>query len=55
MRFRKQQDSTTVYEKISQILLVGEAVACRRPGAWVNKFESAWLEGIWFGRDSKTN
>ena len=38
----------------SPILLVGEAVACRRPGALVNKLESAWLEGIWLGRDSKT-
>ena len=28
------------------ILLVGEAVACRRPGALVNKLESAWLGGI---------
>ena len=37
------------------ILLVGEAVACRRPGALVNKLESAWLEGIWLGRDSKTD
>ena len=39
----------------SPILLVGEAVACRRPGALVNKLESAWLEGIWLGRDSKTD
>ena len=37
----------------SPILLVGE-VACKRPGALVNKLESAWLEGIWLGRDSKT-
>ena len=61
-RFHKRQDSTTTaYEKIrhmsyqSPILLVGEAVACRRPGALVNKLESAWLEGIWLGRDSKTD
>ena len=37
------------------ILLVGETVACRRPGALVNKLESAWLEGILLGRDSKTD
>ena len=61
-RFHKRQDSTTTAcEKIrhmsyqSPILLVGEAVACRRPGALVNKLESAWLEGIWLGRDSKTD
>ena len=61
-RFHKRQDSTTTaYEKIrhmsyqSPILLVGEAVACLRPGALVNKLESAWLEGIWLGRDSKTD
>ena len=61
-RFRKRQDSTTTaYEKIrhmsyqSPILLVGEAVACRRPGALVNNLESAWLEGMWLGRDSKTD
>ena len=61
-RSHKRQDSTTTaYEKIrhmsyqSPILLVGEAVACRRPGALVNKLESAWLEGIWLGRDSKTD
>ena len=34
-------------------LLVGEAVAWRRPGAPVNNLESAWLEGVWLGRDSK--
>ena len=52
-RFHKRQDSTTTaYEKIrhmsyqNPILLVGEAVACRRPGALVNKLESAWLKGI---------
>ena len=39
----------------SPILLVGEAVACRRPGALVNKLESAWLEGFWLGSDSKTD
>ena len=61
-RFHKRRDSTTAaYEKIRRmshqnaILLVGEAVACRRPGALVNKLESAWLEGIWLGRDSKTD
>ena len=61
-RFHKRHDSTTrAYEKIRHmdlpkpILLVGEAVACRRPGALVNKFESAWLEGIWLGRDTITD
>ena len=29
--------------------------ACRRPGALVNKLETAWLEGIWLGRDSETD
>ena len=59
--FHKRQDSTTTaYEEVrhssyqNPILLVGEEVACRRPGALVNKLESAWLEGIWLGRDSKT-
>ena len=37
------------------ILLVGEAVACRRPGALVNKLKAAWLESIWLGRESKTD
>ena len=58
-RFHKRHDSTTTtaYEKIrhmtyqNPILLVGEALACRRPGALVNKLESVWLEGIWLGRD----
>ena len=60
-RLHKRQDSTTAYEKIrhmsyqSPILLVGEAVAGRRPGALINRLESAWLEGIWLGRDSKTD
>ena len=54
-RFHKIQDSTTTMSYQSPILLVGEAVACRRPGALVNKLESAWLEGIWIGRDSKTD
>ena len=61
-RFHKRQDSTTTaFEKIrhmsyqSPVLLAGEAVACRRPGALVNKLDSAWLEGIWLGRDSKTD
>ena len=57
-----RQDSTTrAYEKFrlmsyqNPILLVGEAVACRRFGALLNKLESAWLESIWLGRDSKTD
>ena len=61
-RFHKGQDSTTpAYEKIrhtshqNPILLVGEAVACRRPGALVNKLEFAWLEDIWLARDNKTD
>ena len=61
-RFHKRQDSTTTAnEKIrhmsyqSPLLFVGEAVACRRPGALVNKLESTWFEGIWLGRDSKTD
>ena len=60
-RFHKQQDSTTACEKIrhmsyqSHILLVGEAVAGRRPGTLCSRRESAWFEGIWLGRDSKTD
>ena len=60
-RFHIGQDSTTAYEKIrhtshqNPILLVGEAVACRRPGGLVNKLEAAWLEGVWLGRHSKTD
>ena len=59
-RFHKRQDSTTTtaFEKIrhmsyqNPIVLVGEPVACRRPGALVHKLESAWFEGIWLGRNS---
>ena len=61
-RFNKRQGSTpTAHEKIrhmsyqNPILLVGEAVSCRRPGALVNKLESAWLEDVWLGRDSTTD
>ena len=56
-RFHKRQDSTTAYEKIrhmsyqSPISLVGEAVAGRQPGTLCSRFESAWFEGIWLGRD----
>ena len=39
----------------SPILLVGEAVAGRRPITLTNKLESAWFEGNWLGRDSKTD
>ena len=28
---------------------------CRRPGALVNKLESAWLEGVWLTQDNKTD
>ena len=60
-QFHKQQDSTIAYDEIrrmsyrSHILLVGEAVAGRRPGTLCIRRNSAWLEGIWLGRDSKTN
>ena len=60
-RFHKQQGSTTAYEKIrhmsyqSPILLVGKTVAGRRPKTLINRLESAWFEGIWLGRDSKTD
>ena len=61
-RFHKRPDpTTTTYEKIRHTsyqnpsILLGEAVACRRPGALVNKLESAWLQGVWLGRDSKTD
>ena len=60
-RFHKQQDSATAYEKIGQmsylshILFVGEAVAGRRPGTMCSRRKSAWFEGTWLGRDSKTD
>ena len=60
-RFHQRQDSTTTaYEKIphmpykNPILLTGEAVACRRQRALAIKLESARLESVWLGRDSKT-
>ena len=34
---------------------MGEAVVCRRPGAQLNKLELTWLEGVWLGRDSRTD
>ena len=59
-RFHKRQDSTTTaYEEDSTHVLPKpnlirwRAVACRRP--LVNNLDSAWLEGVWFGRDSKIN
>ncbi|CAK0806902.1 unnamed protein product, partial [Prorocentrum cordatum] len=61
-RFHKRADSGMApHEKIRRvpytntILMPGEAVACRRPGALLNKLETAWLEGIRLGRDSKTD
>ena len=39
MRFRKQQDSTTVFEKISHILLVGEAVASYETSRWTQNLD----------------
>ena len=53
--------TTKAYEKIRHmsyqkpVLLVREAVACRRPGTLVNKLESAWLERVLLGLDSKTD
>ena len=38
-----------------QLLMPGEAVLCRRPGAMVNKLEMQWLEGIWIGREATTD
>ena len=54
---RQQQHTRRSDTRLTKppILLVGEAVACRRPGALVNKLESTWLERIWLGRDSKTD
>ena len=43
MRFRKHQDSTTVYENIGHILLVEGEVACMRPRAWVSK---TWISMV---------
>ena len=34
---------------------MGESVICRRPGAQLNKLELFWLEGIYFGRDGRTD
>ena len=48
-----REDSTRAMPK--SILLVGEAVACRRPGEPLNTLESARSEGVWFERDSKTD
>ena len=63
-RFHRRQDSTTTAcEKRrlgtcpinNPMLLAGEAAACGRPGALVNTLESAWREGVCFGRVSKTD
>jgi len=48
-------EATHLVKYNKPILMPGEAVACRRPGANVNKLESAWLEGIWIGRDTRTD
>jgi hypothetical protein len=51
----------TPYEKTHQkkymnpVVEIGEAVVCRRPGAAQNKLELTWLEGLWLGRDARTN
>ena len=50
-----REDPTHVLPKPNPTRRIGEAVACRRPGALVNKMESAWLEGVWLGRDSRTD
>ena len=61
-RFHVRRDTNlTPYEKTrlvkyqKPILMPGEAVLRRRPGAIVNKLEMQWLEGIWIGREAKTD
>ena len=57
----RRDTNLTPYEKTryvkyqKPILMPGEAVLCRRPGAMVNKLEMQWLEGIWIGREAKTD
>ena len=57
-RFHIRADTRlTPYEKVNYskhqrpILMFGEAVLCKRPGAVLNKLEARWLEGVWpFGQ-----
>ena len=48
----REDTNLTPYEKTHMlkyqepIVPIGEAVACKRPGAQVNKLELSWLEGI---------
>ena len=45
--FHKRQDSATIREDSTHVL--------PKPNLVVNKLESAWLEGVWLGRDRKTD
>ena len=58
---RRADTRLTAYEKMHQkkfscpMVEIGEGVVCRQPGAAQNKLELPWLEGLWLGRDSRTN
>jgi len=61
-RFHVRSDTRlTPYEKVNMLkyqkplVQIGEAVLCRRPGAVLNKLEMQWLEGVWLGKDAKTD
>ena len=48
-------EATHLVKRNKPIPYPGEAAVCRRPGTNVNNLESAWLEGIWLGRDARTD
>ena len=48
-------EKTRVLKYQTPIAPVGDAVACRRPGAKVDKLEFSWVEGIWSGRDARVD
>ena len=58
---RKDEGNLTAYERLKNtryhqpILIFGEMVVARRPGAHLQKFASQHVEGLWLGRDSKTD
>ena len=62
-RFHVRPDlgGLTPYEKVHMLkyqrplVEMGEAVICRRPGSQLNKLELHWLEGVYLGRDARTD
>jgi len=60
-RFNVRENGLTAYEKTHllkyqrPLVEMGEAVICRRPGAQLNKLEMMWLEGVYIGRDARTD